>query len=225
MEMLYTEVMKPQVRVQVDGLDAICYKQNCDYLYKEDLSQEASLRRNLDGEPLVTSFSYDSISNSLEIEGENLEDRRCSDTATVTVTFAGQTCTIDANTQTTEYIQCTMPESPAAGSHKPSVSHSCGAFVISDDVDAQEFTLTVASVSPSTVNQLGSEMLTITGTYFGTSMSQVSVEIVEKDTENFVNNCELYSVGPNEIKCLTTSFIGQTDGAQYDVKVTVNSQP
>jgi hypothetical protein len=152
MEMLYTEVMKPQVRVQVDGLDAICYKQNCDYLYKEDLNQDTSLRRNLDGEPLVTSFSFDSSSNSLEIEGENFEDRGCSDTATFAVTFAGQTCTIDASTQTTEYIKCTMTESPAAGSHKPSLSDSCGAFVISDDVDAQEFTLTVASVSPSTVN-------------------------------------------------------------------------
>ena len=68
-------------------------------------------------------------------------------------------------------------------------------------------------------------MLTIAGTYFGTSMSQVSVQIVEKDTDTFVNNCEMYSVAPNEIKCLTTSFIGQTDGSQYDVKVTVNSQP
>ena len=116
-----------------------------------------------------------------------------------------------------------MSGSPSAGSHLPSVSHSCGAFAINDDVSAQEFTLTIDSVSPSTVNQLGSEMLTITGTYFGTSMSQVSVELVEKDTETFVNNCELYSVGPSEIKCLTTSFIGQTDGSQYDVKVTVNS--
>ena len=104
MEMLYTEVMKPQVRVQVDGLDAICYKQNCDYLYKEDLSQDTRLRRNLDGERLVTGFSFDGNTNSLEIEGNNFVDRVCSNTATFAVTFAGQTCTIDADTQTTKYI-------------------------------------------------------------------------------------------------------------------------
>ena len=98
MEMLYTEVMKPQVRVQVDGLDAICHNQNCDYLYKEDLSQDTRLRRNLDGEPLVTSFTFDESTNLLVIEGENLEDTRCSETAPHVVTFAGQTCTIKAST-------------------------------------------------------------------------------------------------------------------------------
>ena len=56
MEMLYTPVFKPQVRVQVNGLDAVCPEQNCDYVYKADLNSDTGMRRNLVAEPSVSHF-------------------------------------------------------------------------------------------------------------------------------------------------------------------------
>ena len=35
MEMLYTDVQGPQVKVKVDGLDALCVGFNCEYSYEE----------------------------------------------------------------------------------------------------------------------------------------------------------------------------------------------
>lgn len=70
MEMLYTEAMKPQVRVKVDGLDAICHNRNCDYLYKADLSQPSErLRRNLVTEPVVSGITFNDADLSLTIDG------------------------------------------------------------------------------------------------------------------------------------------------------------
>ena len=102
MEMLYTEVMKPQVRVQVDGLDAICKNRDCDYLYKEDLSQDNSLdlsfRRNLYSQPTITSFTLNN--NILTIKGENLGlDRVCSKPAAFVVIVTAQRCRIDKDAQ------------------------------------------------------------------------------------------------------------------------------
>ena len=99
MEMLYTEVMKPQVRVKVDGLDAICSNRNCDYLYKEDLSQpvsdEGQLRRNLVTEPLVTGIDFSDADLSLIIDGSQFVDRMCG-TEAFSVSFAGQSCAIES---------------------------------------------------------------------------------------------------------------------------------
>ena len=96
MEMLYTPVMKPQVRVQVNGLDAVCPDQNCDYLYKENLSEDSRLRRNLEGTPQVQSFSYNADSKEVTIEGENFEDRECTEGGAVVATFADQSCAINS---------------------------------------------------------------------------------------------------------------------------------
>ena len=33
LEMLYTNAERPQIRVKIDGLDAVCPGMNCDYMY------------------------------------------------------------------------------------------------------------------------------------------------------------------------------------------------
>ena len=97
MEMLYTPVFKPQVRVQVNGLDAVCPEQNCDYVYKEELNSDTGMRRNLAAEPSVSHFEYEPTTKTLTIEGDDFVDRGCGN-PDISVEFAKQTCKIHSAT-------------------------------------------------------------------------------------------------------------------------------
>lgn len=139
------------------------------------------------------------------------------------VSFAGQSCLIES--QTTEQIVCKIDSAPMAGTHVPQVSDSCGAFSVDEGVE-EVVTLVLSSVSPSTVSQYGSDLLTISGSAFGSSTMAVSVTLYKVgDTamEN-PNVCSLLSVEPDTIKCYTSAFDSPQDGDQFDLHVVVNSE-
>jgi hypothetical protein len=192
MEMLYTPVHKPQVRVQVNGLDAVCPEQNCDYVYTENLDTDVGMRRNLDEEPSVYNFEYEAFSKTLTIEGSNFVDRECGKPG-ISVDFAKQTCKINSESQTIEFIECSIKETPVAGSHTVVVRDSCGSFDASS-TDPIDIELIVDSISPAQISQLGQDMITITGSGFGNEMDLVQVEIIQSDTDEIEQDCKIYSV-------------------------------
>ena len=97
--------------------------------------------------------------DTLTIGGTNLP------TTDVRVRFANSECS-EVTASATE-ITCTLNFSAAAGSWSVRVSDANGLTPLATDVTLIDVGLTVDSVAPSTgLNQLGGDILTLTGTGF-----------------------------------------------------------
>ena len=86
LEMLYSPARKPQVLVKVNGLEALCPKRNCDFIYYD-----------ADDIPDITSVEYDETLMSLTISAEdvnNFEISSClkDEKEKLKIEFAGVAC-------------------------------------------------------------------------------------------------------------------------------------
>lgn len=159
LDFLYTSVTKPQVVVNIDGLPALCVNLNCDYAYVASTSS-------------ITQQAYDSATKVLTVTGTALP------TTGVTVIFGGVTCANSpAPTYTETQIQCTLANAPRAGSIKVEVRTSQGLIPVASGVTAVTVPLVVSAVSPTNINPMGGNTLTITGSGFPIDKSFVTVAL------------------------------------------------
>lgn len=142
--------------VTVNGLPALCVNLNCDFEYTIPVGQ-------------ITSQTFDPASKILTIAGSSLP------TANVSVSLGGASCLDTPSPSfTSTAISCTLAHAPRAGSHKAEVRSPFG--LTPNSSDPLTFTLVVSSVSPSSVNPNGGDVLTITGSGFPEDPEFVTVK-------------------------------------------------
>ena len=204
--MIYAPATKPQVRVKVNGIDAVCPDMNCDYVYTTSPSE-------------VTAQTLAANLVDITVTGTALPT-----TATnVRVVVGNAQCgTVTVNSDATE-ITCTLAHQPAAGSWDVQVIDDSGLAPIAAGTAKIYVSLTVSAVSPSTgLNQLGGDVLTITGAGFDADTTATTVVFNEDSTA-----CDIESATPTEIKCKIAGFDAATisggASATYTVKATVNA--
>lgn len=160
LEMLYTPAYTPQVRITVDGLDAVCPEENCGYTYTESVGSISDVE--LDGSRMV-------------VRGASLND--ASQTSTpIRVEFAGAECVLstDYDPSSNEF-ECILADVPQAGVHRASVTGPSGDFL---NTATPLFTveLVVDTVEPATdLNPLGGNTLVISGSGFSNDVTDISV--------------------------------------------------
>jgi hypothetical protein len=210
LEMLYTPAEVPQVTVRVNGLPAVCPKNNCGYSYIEA------------GEQSITQISLSGT--DLTIEGSDFNQQQSCNSgasADLSVEFANTKCGVTSSDLEMNKIDCTLPNSPAAGTHHAKIHGKCGYFIESSTpIDIE---LVISDVTSSSgiagLNKLGGDTLTITGTGFPLDKEPV----VYFDHDGSV--CKVISFTETEIKCIAQRFDQfNLDEDEQDVVVMVNDK-
>jgi hypothetical protein len=133
----------------------------------------------------------------------------------VTVTFGGVTCASSpAPTYTVTQIQCTLANAPRAGSIKVEIRTDQGLIPVASGVTAVSIPLVVSSVSPTTINPMGGNTLTITGTGFPIDKTFVSVALSDGA------KCAVISTTETQIQC---KFDKTTATSTSSVTVTIQN--
>lgn len=202
LEMLAAPATKPQVAVKIYGIDGVCPDLNCDYVYTTPPSE-------------VTVQTLAANLLDISIEGTALP------TDGVRVVLGNAECGTVTATETA--ITCSLSHQPAAGSWDVQVIDANGLAPIADGVAKIDVALTVSSISPSSdLNQLGGDVITITGAGFDEDTTATTVTFSEDSTA-----CDVESATPTELKCKISGFdktrIDNGESADYTVAVTVNS--
>jgi len=183
MEMLFHDAAKPQVLVKVKGIDGVCPNFNCDYLYSEPTA-------------VITAQSLSGL--TVAITGTDLP------LTNFKVRFANTECgsavTVTPGAGSVD-ISCDLLLPPAAGSWNVELTDSSGLIPVASNVPAISVALTVSSVSPSTdLNQLGGDLLTITGTGFDTKSASTTVTVSDGTT------CDIVSTTSTSLQCIPSGF-------------------
>lgn len=202
MEMLYTPATKPQVLVKINGIEGVCPDFNCDYVYTQPTSEvTAQVLAN---------------GNELTITGTALP------TTDVRVVLGNAECGTVTASETE--ITCTLNVLPAAGSWDVQVYDNLGLAPIAVGTAKIDVALVITSITPNTdLNQLGGDIITISGTGFDKNTKNTSVKFVEDLTD-----CDVESGSPTEVKCKVRGFDPATIAAAgsvptYTVRVSVNA--
>jgi hypothetical protein len=209
--MLYTPAEVPQVTVRVNGLPAVCPKNNCGYSYIEA------------GEQSITQISLSGT--DLTIEGSDFNQQQsCNSGASedLSVEFANTKCGVTSSDLDQSKIDCALPNSPAAGTHHAKIHGKCGYFKFesSTPIDVPLVISDVQSSSGTTgLNKLGGDTLTITGTGFPLDKEPV-VSFVHDGTD-----CKVISHTETEIKCIAQRFDQfNLDEDEQEITVMVNDK-
>lgn len=166
-EMIRTFEEKPQLVVTVDDVPVVCHNMTCDFTYTEPVGE-------------VTSYGYNNVTKVLTLEGTDLPNT----TANISsVYFALTHCTINESSVTNTSLECTLDEDPTCGDHLPILTDILGVVPNSDTMVAEEFTCTLDSIFPSsTLNLLGGDNITFTGSQLPKDLSTSTVSIIFNDT-------------------------------------------
>ena len=132
------------VQVKTKGLESACPKLDCTFSYAATA-------------PEITDFDYDTGSRLLNIRGTNF-DRRTIES----IEFGGEPC--ESMSKTSTEVNCTLPNSPVGGVYQPEVIYEEGVWMLPAKTITIDYTIT--SVTPSTLNPSGGQLLTITGSGF-----------------------------------------------------------
>jgi hypothetical protein len=210
LEMLYTPANEPQVRVKVNGLPAVCPKNNCGYSYVEAGEQNVA-SNSLSGQSLTISGS------------EFNQPASCNSDASdkLSVEFANSKCQITQEDLELGEIECELDHSPAAGTHYAKVHNKCGYFASSSESIDVPLVITdvQTSASPDGLNKLGGDILIITGTGFPLDKDPV----VYFDHDG--TSCKIMYTTETEIKCKIERFDQfKLDEDPSDVVVMVNDK-
>ena len=144
----YTREVLPQVKVDVDGMAALCTGMQCDYSYAEGTSE-------------ITDYEVDHASNQLTIFG--------TDFGTPTKVEMGY---LDCGNivATVNQITCDLADDLPAGSWFPIVTEEMGRVKTLSTVTAEVVDCLITSVSPDIdINPAGGDHLVIQGTNFPVS--------------------------------------------------------
>ena len=197
LEFMYTDATQPQVLVSVNGISGVCPEFNCDFLYIEPTSQ-------------ITSQS---LTNGVDltIQGTALP------TENIRVLLANSECQTITASETE--ITCSLADLPAAGTWDVQVIDYRGLIPLDENLDCIDVDLVVDSISPnSDLNQLGGDVLTLTGTGFDPVTTDTTVVFSDGTI------CIVEAATSTELLCTVDGFdlaaLSLDDG--YTATVSVN---
>ena len=124
-EMLRTAHEKPQIRVKVDGMAAVCAGLMCDYVYE-------------DPQGLITGFSVNGL--DVSIQGTNLPSEL------ISVRLSQTNCEVTSNNANS--IECTLVTPWVSGKWLPAVRDVNGRIPIDDSVAKHVVPYIVTSTNP-----------------------------------------------------------------------------
>ena len=183
--------------IKVNGIEGVCPLFNCDFIYVETDSQITS--QTLDGDDLI-------------IVGTNLP------TLDVKVKLANSECgTVTASSTS---ITCTLITSASAGSWDVQVTDASGLIPVDTATAKIDVSLTISNIDPSLdLNQLGGDILLMTGTGFDVLTSNTVVSFSDGST------CEVTSSSPTQLECVVSGFVTDMidSTTPYTATVSVNS--
>tara|TARA_B110000285_G_C15071768_1_gene588371 strand:+ start:592 stop:1134 length:543 start_codon:yes stop_codon:yes gene_type:complete len=166
-EFLRTYEEVPQLLVTVNDVPTVCHNLSCNFTYTEPVGE-------------VTGYSYNHVSKLLVLEGDSLPNVTSNISS---ISFAHTNCVLDASTLTNTTVQCTLDEDPTCGIHLPILTSNLGIIPNSALLVAEEIDCTMTSIFPTTtLNLLGGDNLTFTGTMLPKVLSTSSVSIRFSDT-------------------------------------------
>lgn len=154
------------------------------------------------------------LGQELTITGTNLPTSE-----DVKVRFSSSECSSGSVTATENMITCTLISGAASGSWDVQVSDANGLTPLAADIESIEVPLEVDSITPYTdLNQLGGDILTITGSGFDLVTS--TTEITFSDN----TKCTVLTSTATEITCEVDAFDNATLDTEtpYTVTVAVN---
>jgi hypothetical protein len=192
----------------VNDVPAVCHNLTCNFTYTEPVGE-------------VTGYAYNHGTKRLTLEGTDLPNV----TANISsVYFALTHCTIDESTLSNTTLECVLDEDPTCGDHLPILTSTLGVIPNSDSLVAEEFTCTLTSIFPSTtLNLLGGDNITFTGTQLPKNLDTSTVSIVFNDTNQ--TTCIPQISSTDTLVCLTDAF-DQTASADTPITfdVVINSK-
>lgn len=167
-EFIRTYEEEPQLIVTVNDVPAVCHNLSCNFTYVEPVGE-------------ITAFTYDHSTKVLVITGTDLPNVTSNISS---VDFAHTHCTIDDTTLSDTNLECTLDEDPTCGDHMPILTSVLGIIPVNDTlVTAETITCTLTSLFPdNTLNLLGGDNLTFTGTMLPKVLSTSAVSIKFSDT-------------------------------------------
>jgi hypothetical protein len=161
----------------------------CDFTYIEPVGE-------------IKSFTYDETTKKVVITGEALPE---SLTLIGSVEFAKSPCTVDDSTLTSTTVECTLDLPPTCGSHQPIFTSINGIVPNSDSVVSVTIDCTITNVEPATsLNLIGADNITFTGTNFPRDFKSNTVEI--EFTDDLKTKCIPQVSSTNTLVCLTSKF-------------------
>ena len=173
----------------VNDVPAVCHNLTCDFSYIEPVGQ-------------VIGHAYNHVSKKLKLEGESLPNM----TANISsVYFAHTHCTIDESTLSDTYLECTLDEEPTCGYHLPILTSNLGVVPNAEGLISEELNCTLTDIlSASSINLLGGDNITFSGTMLPKDLSTSNVTIKFNDTKQ--TSCIPQISSSNELVCLTGAF-------------------
>jgi hypothetical protein len=206
--MLRTNVQKSQLKVTVDGKEAVCKNLDCDYIYVAPVGE-------------ITSFSFDASTNKVTINGD-LSSIVDPTTDIRSIEFAKSKCALDDGSFSSSSLTCTLEQTKTCGSHLPILTTKKGIIPVQSSVATEDIDCSISSVIPSTeINLLGFDNLTISGTNLPSSIHNNEISIVFTDTQS--TKCIPQVSSTTELVCLTQPFDKVASPSQsYGMVITIN---
>jgi len=205
-EMLKTYETEPQVIVTVDGLPAVCHNLTCNFTYIAAVGE-------------VTAFTFTESTRRLSLTGTsfptNSSDIR-------SIEFAKSECVLDTSTLTSTSLQCTLATDPTCGTHLPILTSILGVVPNSASLASSSIACSVSGLTPTgSINLLGGDNLTISGTNFPTDLSRSTVSITFSDTA--ATQCAPQTSTSTALVCLTSAFDATASAGQsLSLAMTIN---
>jgi len=167
----------------------------------------------------VTAVTFDEPSGLVTVTGTDLP---ASAADIQSVSFALTECVVDADSVSSEGLECTLPLSATCGDHVPIIVSRWGTVPPAADLTPITVTCEITGIFPLTeLNLLGADNITLTGTHFPHRLSGSTVEIQFDDGQS--TPCEAVATKEDELVCLTAPFDKEADaGSTHTLTVVIN---
>jgi hypothetical protein len=133
--------------------------------------------------------------------------------------YAKSRCTVSSVSDT--QIICTLDNEPTCGDNVPYVTGINGLVNNSQSITPVTTTCTVSSVYPThLLNLLGRDNLTISGTYFPSTLNTSTVDVTFNDAN--ATKCVPQWSTNNNLVCLTSEFNMVSAGQTIGMVITIN---
>lgn len=173
----------------VNDVPTVCHNLTCDFTYTEPVGE-------------ITGFTYNHGTKVLVLEGTDLPNVTSNISS---INFAHTNCVLDESTLTETGVECTLDEDPTCGTHLPIYTSILGIIPNSDQLVAEEIDCTISSIFPDTsLNLLGGDNLTFTGTMLPKVLSTSTVSIKFNDAQQ--TSCIPQISTTDQLVCLTEAF-------------------
>ena len=167
----------------------------------------------------ITAVTFDEPSGLVTVTGTDLPATAADIQA---VSFALTECVVDADSVSSEGLECTLALSATCGDHVPIITSRWGTIPAAAELTPITVLCEITGVAPLTeLNLLGADNITLTGTHFPHKLQGSTVEIQFDDGQT--TRCEAVATKEDELVCLTAPFDKEiSEGGSHTMTVVIN---